>query len=450
MKRIIVLLICVFMLFATISGVLAAFDERCENANEYYLDGTGCVEPKMSYTTTISATNDKAATASSLEAIAVSNPWAAQGQPVVVKFTLSNIGDQYSYPYNQIPLSPDSYVLLMGVDKDIGIINKDGKIYNIWNDYMNVWDKLVFLVLGSSGEFIEKVKIELKGQQCGYVNVYSYMTQRVKDKVVEVTGGASMLSWQCLKIVDMPYFSEKISSMCPDGIDNACIAKINQDSSVAASDTVQVMLSSTHNGDIPRGECIRPSKLEGIWGSLAKITQPSGKWNLVKCSIGDEGLKPGESVTFNFVVFVPRDAPIVSAKEQRELYGIKGLDESGFGGYTESYYCNNDKNAKACHSVYAAVYPMKTETFLSKAADGLNGAVQIGSCTLKMFLEKTNFNDCLSAKGFGAGISGEPIYEGVGIFYVIGPVLKGAIEMILWIAVVAGGLTGLFLKTGKQ
>src|SRR3972149_11332854 len=62
----------------------------------------------------------KDALGSAIQPLTIYNPYAAAGQPVVVEFTLTNIGKEY--PYNQIPVPPDSYALVMSVDKDLGVV----------------------------------------------------------------------------------------------------------------------------------------------------------------------------------------------------------------------------------------------------------------------------------------------------------------------------------------
>ena len=253
------------------------------------------------------------------------------------------------------------------------------------------------------------------------------------------------MSWHCLKIVDKPFFATEIKQYCRGEIDAECIANINADMGNSASDVIQVLLTDTEDGQIPKGQCVRPHQAIGFWGWMERVLLPQIKWNIVKCSIGDDGLKPGQKITFDFVIAVPKDTPVVNPQyfEDLEIYRS---DENEI--YTFSNTCKDDPNAKACHSIYASVWPAKTDNYLSLLKDSWVNSFKLGSCT--GILSSSKVSLCVETHGYGAEAVGEPIWEGAGVFYVIGPILKGSIELLLWAAVVAGGLTGFGLGPGKK
>ena len=458
MKKLISSLLVLFMFLASSISVQAVFDERCDDVNQFFVEGSGCVEPKFAFNTKVGAVDDvDEGIASSIlggeqiDIIKITNPWAAQGQPVIVRFTLENIGDQFGYPWNTIELPPDNYVLMMGVDKDIGIRDSEGKFVDIWG-IMTVWEKASFLIVTSMSQFTKIVNDKLKGQVCGYVDYseisilgWKALTPRLLEIIKTRTGSEKVLVWNCLKIVDKPFFAQEIKPYCNNEIDSACMMKLREDFGNTVTDTIQVVLSSTDNNEIPRGTCVRPHQGRGVWGYLQRLSLPAVDWNIVKCSIGDDGLKPGEKITFDFVVLVPKDAPVVNPREIETLQITKVASETSEGAYTFSATCRDDQNAQSCHAIYAGVYPAQTKNWLSILEDGVLNSLQLGSCTFQNILSAKKIMLCAQGRGFNPQAVGQPIWEGSGIFYIIGPVLKATIEMILWAAAVAGGLLGFSL-----
>lgn len=426
-----------------------AYDSRCEGDNEIYVEDYGCVQPKVSFDTAVKAGSDKQSTASSIssvEPIVVSSPWAAQGQPVIISFTLENIGDQYPYPYNEIALPPNSYVLTLSADKDIGVRDKDdGTFVDIWST-MSFVEKFSYTTCTMTSSFAEYAGKALQGRVCGYVDSSKCLSKKTLDYVEQVTGNRSLYSWECIKIVDLPYFSESLKSYCPDKIDSSCLSKINKNFGNSVSSSVIVLLTDTEGGKIPKGTCIRPTNANGFFGLVGKLTLSAFPWNLVKCSIGDDGIKPGEKVTFQFVGLIPSDAPVINPKDVASLEGYD-LDQ-GSSGYTYSTSCKSDQNADACHSIYAAVYPAQTKTMLTMLGDSAGNLITVGSCSISgLFkLSASAVVNCVNTKGYGAVGVGSPIWEGSGVYYIVGAVLKGSITLLLWAAAVAGGLSGLLLK----
>ena len=454
-KKNILLLFVIFNLLITPFSAFA-LDERCDFPDEVFVEGAGCFSPKIKVDTKVYLEKEGSPIASSssilggdqIDAIKITNPFAAQGQPVIVKFTLENIGDQFGYPYNQIDLPPDNYVLMLGVDKDIGIRDKENRLVDIWG-LMSTWERFAYIMVTSSVEFATMVRSELKGEVCGYVDLskasqlgIKAVPQRILDIVKERTGSERIMVWSCLKITDKPFFATELKAYCNKNIDSSCMSKISNDFGNSVSDTIQVLLSSSDEGEILKGECVRPHSGKGLWGYLKKLALPMIDWNIVKCSLGDDGLKPGEKVTFDFVVLVPRDAPVVNPRNIDELkfFGDRTEEEAV---YTFDTVCRDDNpNVKACHSIYAGVYPARTKNWLNVIGKGFTNSLKLGSCTISGIFTSAKISTCSQGKGFDINAVGEPIWEGSGIFYIVGPVLKATIEMVLWAAALAGGLLG--------
>ena len=423
-----------------------SFDSRCDSNAEVYIAGIGCIAPKLRFTRTISVgENVDAVKASSLlggiDPIRIDDPWAAAGQPVIVQFTLENIGDQFDYPFNQIALLPDNYALVLSVDKDIGVFTAEGKFIDIWG-MMNAFQKFVFIAQTSWGTGKEAISKQLAGKQCGYVDVRAYLPDSVVKSADERAGfPLDITMWDCLRIVDLPFFAKELRGYCQGSLTGQCLSAINKDFAEQVTSTVTVALSSFESSNIEKGECARAWDVSGALGKIGLAIR--GKANLVVCGIGDSGLEPGDSVSFDFVALVPSDTPVIPPRAIGQT--AEGDLEQG---YTMSAQCENSRYASACHSIYAAVYPLATETFFTWIGDGLTSSFKVGGCLLSGWLAEGTAKQCLSTRGAGAETVGEPIWEGAGIFYIVGPTLKGSITLILLTALLGGGVLGLAL--GKR
>jgi len=151
-----VLVLCFMFIFSFAPTVMAQ-DEMIENGcqiGEVYLEGRGCIQPQFDVDFTVKP-EPKGVISSSLgaiQAIRINNPYAAGGQPVVIEFTLENIGDQLGYPFDKIDLPADVYALQLAVDKDIQVIMADGRRVDVWG-MMSGYQKVMFLLGLSNGQF---------------------------------------------------------------------------------------------------------------------------------------------------------------------------------------------------------------------------------------------------------------------------------------------------------
>src|SRR3990167_2329303 len=226
--------------------------EECSEDNaEQFIQGFGCATPEITGSYQIKPQEGKTIE-SSINKIEVSNPFAAAGQPVVVRFTLANIGDQAGFPFNQIPLPPDNYALTLVMDKDLGVVLEDGRVLDIWAE-MSSLERMAFVFQTGTSQFYELAKNELKGEQCGYVRMNPHITDRIKNWMKDNAGNKepNVYTWQCLRIVDKPLFDAQLKSYCKDNIDNACISRMNRELGSSVSDTVTVLLSS----EVPKNTC---------------------------------------------------------------------------------------------------------------------------------------------------------------------------------------------------
>lgn len=419
---------------------------------QVYLEGKGCLTPGFSVDTKIYPAPEKDTIASSLgrvQPIRINNPYAVAGQPVIVEFTLENIGDQLGFPYDQITLPADTYALELGIDKDIRVILPDGRIVDVWG-FMTGMQKVGFLLKLSTAQAITEIKKEIKGGSCGYVEITKYLPNDVNDKLKDLNGGKSarVYSWECINVVDMPLFETEVKSYCGNSIDSACIAKLNEKVGNAVTDVVTVLLSSGSKSGLQKGECERPNS-GSFWAGLGGVL--TNKANVVECSIGLNGLAPGESVTFQFVALVPADTPTLAPQALKELDDLKTTDGELYGGYTESASCIDSSNPTACHSVYAGVYPVAHANLLSYLAGQTGTLLQSLKCGASWIWDLGN-NDmkaCLSTiSSQGVKAIGEPLWEGQGVFYVVGAALSATINFILWGAFVSGALAPIVRKGG--
>ena len=417
-------------------------DNNCQ-IGEVYLQDRGCIKPQFNADFNVFPTPEGKISSSlgEIQAIRINNPYAAGGQPVVVEFTLANIGDQLGYPFDKIDLPADVYALQLAVDKDIQVVMADGRRVDVWG-MMTGYQKVIFLLGLSNGQFWEQVKKSLEGRTCGYVEMSKYLPQNVRERLQDMNNGkeANVYSWQCIKIVDMPYFRTAIKSYCGSEVDSGCISRLNTELGNSVSDVVTVLLSSGEKSGLTKGQCERPNS-GTFWKNLGGYL--AGNVNVVECAIGSSGLKPGDRVTFSFVALVPSDAPSVSPQALSQLTEIKNLDGDLYGGYTESASCIDSSNPKACHTVYGAVYPVAQENLVSWFGNRVNQVTSLIKCSGNEIwhLGRSSFKGCMATGHSNIDVVGEPVWEGQGIFFVLAPALSATITMILWGVYVAGALT---------
>lgn len=436
-------LLCLFSFFSLVAAQTTA-ESQC-NIGQVYLDGKGCITPKFTadYTVYPSPEGKLSSSLGDVQVIRINNPYAAAGEPVVVDFTLQNIGDQMGYPFDQINLPPNVYALQLAVDKDIGVIMADGRRVDVWGTMTGTQKVSSLLCLGSK-QFWEQVTKTLAGRTCGYVEMTKCLPQNVNDKLKDLNNGkaAKVYTWECIKIVDMPEFNDRIKAYCGTNIDSACVSKLNQNLGNAVNDVVTVLLSDGVKSNLAKGECERPNS-GTFWKSFGGYL--AGNVNVVQCSIGENGLKPGDSATFKFVALVPADTPTVSAQGISELTDIKNADKELYGGYTESASCIDSSNPKACHTVYGAVYPAAQENLISWLADKGKTVLDLFGCSGSYLwnLGKSDVKGCMAYGHSGIDVVGEPLWEGQGTFYVIGAALNAVITFTLWGAFASGYITAL-------
>jgi len=376
-----------------------------------------------------------------IEPLRVTDPYVTAGQPFIIEFTLENVGDDYGYPFNQIALSPDAYMLVMMADNQFDqVILPDGSTYDLWNN-MSAWEQFSFGFATATDSFGSFVGQQLEGRQCGYVNIWTHIPPRLQNEITVKNGGKkpeALYNWSCIKLIDEAYFNQKARDFCKGTYDAKCLAEINNRTYVG--DTVMVMLSS----QVERGKCERVVD-QGFWEALGGAI--TGRMNGVECGIGESGLKPGESVTISFVGLVPVDAPVLSPQQFTQ---VADIDE----GVTTSASCINSDFPENCHTIYAGVYPLAKDNLIKLVTDSTLGQlIKAGNLIIGTLysLDLEFAKDAvLTSGGITARVVGKPIYEARGVFYIVGAGLKGNVQIILMLAVFASFVTGASLarRTG--
>lgn len=422
------LLLAVLLLFALVLGgssALALSQDDCLVGEVYFAPLDDCFEPKFNVEKTVFPVNQQ--TPSSISPIQINDPYGAVGQAVAIKLTVSNIGDEYGYPYNQIPLSPDMFAMTIAIDKDLGVIDKDGNVYDVWEDmttiekysvvWKDIWDG-AWNVLWDNA---------VQGKSCVYTDETDNLPPHIIEKIKEWSGSENpeVYKWRCIRLVDEATFENKLGALCPnDYYDAGCLAKAHNSLQGAMGDVILSSLSSD-----TKGQC--------EWKGTAGVN----RW--LSCGIGKNGLGVGESATFTFVMLIPADTPVVSPAELEATLGENLA--------TVSASCLDEANPYACHGIYVAVSPMAKANLISFVVDRVIDGFQVAGCTFKTLF--TGFqSDLLACYGRvtnSVDTAGAPIYEGQGIFYVVAPVLKAEITLILWLALIGGAMTTVALGRRK-
>jgi len=415
MKKIGTLALIVFMFLVTVSSALALqWDDLTQEQKQNMLSVKRQVTPLESANLPSSTVNP----------IRIDDPFASAGTPVLVEYTLANVGSEF--PFNQIALPPDSFALVISVDKEVGFRTSDGAEIDIF-DKMSGLQKFMFLT-GLGFEIgVTQLYDTFEGQTCRYVNVYDNLPQSVKDEITIRNDGApaEVLMWDCLKVMDEEKFEERVDEQCEDqGYSTACLAAINKRATNSITNTVVAALSS----DVDQGTC------EQVRGAtpVSYLSQ-----NVVKCGIGENGLLPGKEVTFRFVIVVPSDTPVLS---DEDLARSGEIEQESF---TFQASCLKSQFPKNCHTIYAGVYPMATNNVLKVFTQSVTDLFVVGGCGLNKlwFAESTDFEACVEAKSTSIDVVGEPIYEGQGVFFVLAPQLDSRIQLVI-IGVAIMGLIG--------
>jgi hypothetical protein len=369
---------------------------------------------------------------SAIEPIRVTDPYVTPGSPFVIEFTLENIGDELGYPFNQIPLTPDNYTLVMMADNQYDkIILPNGSTYDLWGK-MNAWEQFSFVIGTSLGALSEEVS-SVNGKVCKQVNVWSAIPGHLQDDITVANGGkrpSGLLNWSCIKLVEENYFNQKVNSLCKGVYDAKCLSEIN--SRTYVGDTVMVALTST----VPNGTCMRTVD-KGFWEALGGAI--TTRMNAVECGIGDEGIKPGESRTFTFIGLVPNDTPVLSPTDFTKLSEVNN-------GVTQSASCLSSDFPESCHTIYAGVYPTAHDNLIKVIVDVVGGSTSRAITAIIGTLYHMDFefgkDQAMASGGITNQVVGKPIYEGRGIFYVVGAGLRGSIQIILMLALITGAITG--------
>ena len=375
---------------------------------------------------------------SSISTLAIQDPFASAGTPVIAEITISNIGKDF--PFNVISLPPDSFVLLMAVDKEVAFRTEDGRVIDVFGPDSTLKNKGILKFFYYTGVGLEAsvvaAKDSLTGRTCSFVNVYDNLPQSAKEYISDRNSGKSpeaVYAWDCLKITDENKFNEQVKSSCgQEKYNSGCIANINKRDSHAIINTVLVALSS----DVPKGTC------EVVRGQT--VTSFIAK-NVVKCGIGTNGLNPGESVTLRFVIIVPSDTPVISGED----LGKSGEAE---GSQTFQASCQDSQFPKACHTLYAGIYPMATNNLGKLLFEDVVNLFKIGGCGVNKlwYGTATDFTQCVKSRTSSLDAIGDPIWEAQGIFYVLAPQLQGTVQLFLYAVYASGVLSALALTRKKQ
>jgi len=367
---------------------------------------------------------------SALSTVVIDDPFASAGQPVLVEFTLYNRGD--TFPFDQIPLPPDSFGLFMGVDNNPVFIDKNGNAVDV-SEYMTALQKFFYTIsVGLEGG--AKFLIDMgKGAQCTYVNVWDNLPSNTKTELQSAYGTINgVFAWDCMKITDKISFDRQVKRQCrKEGFDAACMSKLNSQGSVSLRNWVFVKLSSK-----PKGQC-------GFYSGKTPISFFAK--NLVECGIGQNGLMPQEEVKVRFIIIVPADTPMLS---QEGIENLPDLDRR----WSANPSCLNSAYPRACHTLNTAVFPIQKDSLPSIFVDHLGDLLTISSCfgSKVLYGAGSSFDTCFRNKVGNLDPIGEAIYEASGTFYVLPPDLDGRARLIMIALLLSGFATTGAVLLGKK
>lgn len=368
---------------------------------------------------------------STINPIRVNDPYASAGQPVMIEFTLANVGTEF--PFNQIPLPSDAFVLVAAIDKEVGFRTSDGRELDVFSK-MSGLQKFIFLTGLGLESSVNTVFATAIGQSCQFIDVFGILSKSVQEDAISRNNNKKpqVFMWDCLKLTDEETFKERVQEKCQDNsYTSACLSEINKQNANSIGNTKVVALVS----DLPKGTCEQRRGKTTI-SYLAK--------NVIACGIGENGLRPGETVTIRFVAVVPSDTPVL---QDEELAKSSEIYPDGF---TYSASCLNSQYPKTCHSFYAAVFPMATDNLFKIFLDSSFDLFNVGGCAInKLFYgDGASFEACVEAKATSVDTVGDPIYEGQGTFYVLAPQLQGQVTLVLFGYFIVGLLSSSTLNRG--
>jgi len=425
MKKIIIQVLLVFMLLSSAFAV-PTYDDLSEEDKLAFTNQAFKVEQK------VTAIGRSFLPSSTAQTLAVQDPFASPGQPVMIEFTLSNVGAEF--PFNQIPLPADSFALMIAIDPDLNFRTSDGREIDIF-EKMNGIEKFLTTSRLGAVKIADEIGSEFTGRQCEFIDIYKHLPKSVQEDIIERNNGKNpdgVFAWDCLRATNEEFFKDTVEDVCGDeGYSSTCLAKINNRGTNALTDNTVVALVS----DVPKGTC------EAVRGNTVVSFFAQ---NVVKCGIGSNGLNPGESVTLRFYAVVPSDTPAVNPDN---------LDSSGevleFTTYSQS--CLDSQFPLNCHTIYAGVFPVKTSNLLTWFVDGATNSLTLGSCAFNKLYNgaNTDYGDCVKSRASGVSTIGEPIWEGRGTFFVLAPDLAGSVTLVLLATGLVGALGG-YLVTRRR
>lgn len=420
------ILLGIVMLLVLTAGVSAAVPSWDELSAE---------EQKAIFNADLSVTELKKnnLASSTVSPIAVNDPFASAGTPVKVQFELKNVGE--GFPLNQISLPPNVFALVVSVDREIGYRTADGREIDVFSK-MSGLQKFMYLTSIGVESAYDATKGSIQGRQCGFIDVFDNLPKSTQEEIREENGGkaAEVYSWDCLKVTSEENFDDRVKSYCEDtGYTSQCLAELNRDNANALTNTVVALL--VEDDDLKTGECELARGNTAV-GWLAKST--------LRCDIGPNGVQPGESVTFEYYIVVPADTPSVNPEEFAESQNE--ISESR----TYQASCLDSDYPRNCHTIYGGVFPVQQDNLLSVLADNAQDLTAVGQCSWKQLwnLGDNDFTSCVRSRSAGVDTVGEPVWEGQGTFYVLGPDLDATVTLILIVAGMLGGLGG--LATSRQ
>lgn len=429
MKKIFNIMVLLMMMFSVLGSAFAtSFDELTPEEQETFLSQSFKVDQK------VTVLKDGFFSSSTAQTLAVQDPFASAGQPVMIEFTLSNVGAEF--PFNQIPLPADSFALMLAIDPDINFRTSSGTEID-WFERMNGIEKFLTVTRLGAVKFGSEVKNEITGRQCEFIDVFDNLPKSAQEEIIEKNDGVKpdgVFAWDCIRVTNEEFFQDSVEDNCKsENYDSTCLAKVNKRSADGGfTDSTVVALTS----DVTKGTC------EAVRGGSSVVSFLSK--SVVKCGIGQNGLQPGDSVTLRFYAVVPADTPTVSPDDLDQSNEVRN-----FQSFSQS--CLDSQFPQNCHTIYAGVYPIKTKNLISMTVEGATDTLQFGSCGFQKLYKGSNidFTDCVRSRVSGVSTIGEPIWEGTGIFYVLAPDLSGQVALVL-IGATALGVMGGVTSTRRR
>jgi len=286
-------------------------------------------------------------------------------------------------------------------------------------------------------KFGSEVTNEVTGRMCEYIDVFKHLPKSAQEEIIAENDGKKpdgVFAWDCVRVTNEEFFEDSVEDNCKkEGYSSTCLAKVNKRGANGGfTDSTTVALVS----DIPKGTCeaVRGNTVAGFFAK-----------SLVKCGIGENGLNPGEEVTFRFFAVVPTDTPVINPDDLEKSQEIQTK-------YSFSQSCLDSQFPQQCHTIYAGVFPIKTGNLMSWFVDNTMDTLSVGACGFQKLWSGSgiDFTDCARSRTEGISTIGEPIWEGRGTFFVVGADLEGRIQMILNIGLLLGAFTGVITGGGKK